>query len=171
MNSSLQEILELLQDNFPKIKQRILIKIIFMLKWRNNQYKNIGFSRYEASKLWLSQPTLQKIIYFLRDFWILEYKWKVLRTKWDFLCNIYNLSQDFISLFNDLEFFVKKTFQYIDPIVFMKQMFTYTYDKVTKCYKFKVNWYKYLISTRWRFAWKIFWLSENKIINPYSLIT
>jgi uncharacterized protein YihD (DUF1040 family) len=37
-NSNLQEILELLQDQFPKVPQKSLIKIIFSLKARDSQF-------------------------------------------------------------------------------------------------------------------------------------
>jgi uncharacterized protein YihD (DUF1040 family) len=39
-NKSLQEILELLQEHFPKVKEKFLIKIIFTIKARHNQFKD-----------------------------------------------------------------------------------------------------------------------------------
>lgn len=78
--NNLQEILQLLQDSFPKVSQKTLIKIIFTLKARESQFWLIGFSRYESDKFNIWERTLQKIIYFLRDFWLLEYKQKKLRT-------------------------------------------------------------------------------------------
>ena len=169
-NRNLQEILELLQDSFPKVSQKTLIKIIFTLKARESQFWLIGFSRYESDKFNIWERTLQKIIYFLRDFWLLEYKQKKLRTKWDFLCNIYTLSSDFVEMFRSLEFFTKKIFEYLDPIIFMKRFFSYKLDLKKKCYKFKINWNRYIIQTKWKFKWKIYWIEENKIINPFDLL-
>lgn len=171
MQSNLKEILDLLQDKFPKVKEKTLIKIIFTIKARNNQFKSIGFSRCEADEFNIWEKTLQNIIYFLRDFWILELKWRKLRSKWTYLCNIYNLSQDFIKLFDSLEFFAKRVFEYIDPIIFMKRFFSFKFDNKEKCYKFKVNWNRYIIAIKWRFANKIYWIEENKLINPFSLLT
>jgi len=50
MQEELKDILELLKENFPKIEERILIKVIFTLKARHSQYKSIGFSRCESDK-------------------------------------------------------------------------------------------------------------------------
>jgi uncharacterized membrane protein YukC len=47
MQSSLKEILDLLQERFPKVKEKSLIQIIFALKARHQQFKTIGFSRSE----------------------------------------------------------------------------------------------------------------------------
>lgn len=169
-NKTLQEILELLQEHFPKVPQKSLIKIIFSLKARDSQFDLIWFSRYESNKYWIWEQTLQRIIYFLRDFWLLELKWKRIRSKGVYLCNIYKLSNDFVEMFRSLEFFTKKIFEYLDPIIFMKRFFSYKLDNKEKCFRFKVNWNKYIIAFKWRFAWKIYWIEENKIINPYDLM-
>jgi hypothetical protein len=50
MNKNLQEILEVLKEQFPKVSEKTLIKIIFTLKARNEQFENIGISRLESSK-------------------------------------------------------------------------------------------------------------------------
>lgn len=169
--SNLQEIVELLKEYFPRVKDKTLIKIVFTIKARDSQFKTIWLSRYEANKFWVWETTLQKIINFLKEFWILEFAWTRLRNKWTHICNYYLLSEDFKSLFSSLKMFIKKTFEYIDPIVFMKRFLSYTYDTSTKTYKFKVNWNRYIIKTTWRFKWKIYWIEENKIINPLTLIT
>ena len=168
MNTSLQEILELLQENFPKIESKSLIKIIFTIKARDSQFKKIWFSRYESYKFWIWNDTLQRIIYFLRDFWLLEKTWTKIRNKWVHTCNIYKLSDDFRQLFNELQFFTKKVFEYINPLEFMKKFFSYKFR--FWIYTFKVNWQKYLIQTRWAYKDVIYWTVENKIINPLSLL-
>lgn len=168
MQSSLKEIIELLQEKFPKIKEKSLIKIIFTLKARHQQFKTIGFSRLEATKFQIWEVTLQKIIYFLRNFWLLELTWTIIRTAWTHICNIYKLSDNFIRLFNDLEFYVKKVFEYINPLEFVKRFFFPKFKNWI--YSFKVKWQKYLIQTKWNFAWVIYWTIENKIINPLSLL-
>lgn len=169
--NNLQEILELLQQNFPKVPEKSLIKIIFSLKARDSQFDFIWFSRLECGKYWIWEQTLQRIIYFLRNFWLLELKGKRLRSKGTYLCNIYKLSDDFVEMFRSLEFFTKKIFEYIDPITFMKRFFSYKLDNIQKCYRFKdKEWNKYLIALKWRFAGKIYWLTQDKIINPYELM-
>lgn len=167
---TLQEIQELIQEHFPKISVKSITKIIYTIKARSERFARVWFSRLEASSFWIWETTLQRIIDFLREFWLLEYQWRVLRKKWVHYCNVYTISEDFKNLFKELEFFVKKTFRYIDPIIFMKRFFQY--KKVsTHRYVFKANWNRYIINLTWRFKWVIYWVEENKIINPYELLT
>lgn len=169
-NKSLQELLDFLKEWFPKIQEKMLIKILFTLKARSEQFNSIWFSRKEAYKFNMSEWTLQKIIYYLRNYWIIELVWQT-KTKnfYDYQkCNVYKLSDNFKQLFKDLQFFTKKVFEYINPLEFMKKFFSYKF-KYHK-YEFKVNWLKYIIHTTWRFKNKIFWVEDNKIINPYTLL-
>ena len=170
MQSSLQELLDFMKVWFPKIQDKILIKILFTLKWRDKQYKNIWFSRLEASKFNMSEWTLQKIIYFLRNNWIIEFIGQSKTKKqYDYQkCNIYKLSDNFKQLFYDIQTFAKKVFQYMNPLEFMKKYFSYKFK--SWIYSFKVNGQKYIIQTRWKFAWVIYWTIENTIINPLSLL-
>ena len=168
MQSSLQEIIDLLQERFPKVKEKSLIQIIFALKARHQQFKTIGFSRSEHGSFNIWEKTLQRIIYFLREFWILELKNKILRTSWEHLCNIYELSKNFVHLFEELEFYSKKVFEYINPLEFVKKLFSYKFKNWI--YSFKSNWQKYIIQTKWSFAWVIYATLDNKIINPLSLL-
>ena len=174
MHQNLQEILELLQEEFPKVKEKSLIKIIFSLKSRVSLYSNwnIGFSRTEYVNFGLSEATLQKIIYFLRDYWILEKVWiKKITPKnpTEFkYCNIYKIADFFLDLLKDLEFFTRKVFEYINPIEFMRKYFKFTFKYWL--YKFKHNWNRYYINTKWKFKNVIFWETEQKIINPLFLL-
>lgn len=168
MQTNLQEILELLKDNFPQVSDRTLIKIIFTLKARDSQFDKIWLSRYESDSFNVWQQTLQRIIYFLRDYWILEYTWKRIRSKWTYLCNLYKLNDNLVQIFRDLEFFSKKMFEYINPLVFMKRYFSYKFRYWI--YTFKINWHKYIIQTRWPYRDVIYWIHEDKIINPYELL-
>ena len=169
MQEEIKDILELLKENFPKIEERILIKVIFTLKARHSQYKSIGFSRCESDKFKCWEATLQKIIYFLREYWLIEFTWRRLRSKWVYLCNLYKLSDPFIDMFERLEFFTKSIFQYINPLEFMRKYFSYKFK--SWIYSFKVKWQKYIIQTKWKYKWVIYWTLENKIINPYQLLT
>lgn len=170
---NLQEILELLQENFPKINREIFIKIIFTLKSRAEKFEFIWFSRKEFEKFKIWESKLQEIIYFLRDFWILEKIWtKVITPKWNTSrhnCNLYKVSSFFKNLLDSLEFFTKNIFEYVNPLEFVKKFFNPKFKYWL--YKFEVNWNKYFINTKWKFSGKIFWLSENKIINPLKLST
>ena len=172
--SNLQEILELLQEQFPKVKEKTFIKIIFALKSRNDLYWNwnIGLSRLESDDFSVWEATLQKIIYFLRNFWIIEKVWERKITtrdkKEERLCNIYKIADFFLSMLNELEYFSKHIFEYINPTEFVRKYF----KPILKywLYKFKVNWNRYYINTKWKFRWVIYWESENKIINPLELL-
>lgn len=172
-SESLQDILEFLQENFPKINKEIFIKIIFSLKSRAEKFEFIWFSRKEFEKFKIWESKLQEIIYFLRDFWILEKIWtKVITPNGNTSrhnCNLYKISDFFKKLLDNLEFFTKNIFEYVNPLEFAKKYFS---PKLKYwLWKFKVNWNRYFINTKWKFSWKIFWESENKIINPLVLIT
>lgn len=171
MHKSLQEMLEYLKLEFPKIEDKKLIKILFTLKSRSENFKYIWFSRKEAGKkFWISEWTLQKIIYYLRETWVLEFKWQIKIDNWlNFnKCNVYKISEDFKSYFDDLQFFIKKVFEYINPLEFMKKFFDFKFKNWI--YSFKAKWQKYIIQTKWKFSWVIYWTIENKIINPYTLL-
>lgn len=175
MNQSLTEILELLKDNFTRTNEKVFIKLIFSLKSRENKFWNsqIWLSRKEYLDYWVSETQLQEIIYFLRDYWIIKKVWtRKINPKnpTEFkYCNIYEISDYFLSLLNELEFFAKKVFEYINPIVFMQKYFTYTFKYWL--YRFKHLWLHYIINTKWNYKNKLLCCEDMKIINPLSLIT
>jgi len=175
MNSTIKDILELLQQNFTRTNEKVFIKIIFSLKSRESIYwnSNIWFSRKEFSEYWISEEQLYKIIKFLRDYWIIEKvgirKIKPKDIKEFKYCNLYKIADYFLKMLKELEFFEKKVFEYINPIIFMQKYFSYTFKYWL--YKFKHNWYHYLINTKWNFKNKLFCCEDHKIINPLSLIT
>ena len=84
-----------------------------------------------------------------------------------FKCNVYSLKKWFSDLLEEVREFVKKEFEYIDPILYVKSRFSckQKYGKI----KFEVAGNKYIIHLRGKFKWKIYWVSEKVIINPLKL--
>lgn len=175
MNENLQEFYELLKDEFPKVSDSSIYKILFSLLERLKKHgNNIGFSRYECDKFWVSEKTLRNIIEYLRDMGILDLSYTTISTNEKrvlnrevFKCNVYKVSDSFLEMILSFQRFVKNTWKYIDPVAFMKQRFKFI-EKRTY-YKFKHNNQHYVISKYWRFAWKIFHTEWNEIISPLSL--
>jgi len=167
MQNNLQEILELLQEQFPKISSKSLIKIIFSIKARDRDFDYIWLSRYEWDKFWVSQLQLRNIIEFLRDFWILEKVWMRKRKDKLFLCNYYKIADEYVDIFRELEYFIKKAFDYIDPLNFVKTFFRAKLK--WGYYTFKYNGNKYQLATRGRFKNVIYSIADNKIVSPYTL--
>jgi len=165
---TLQEIQELLQEQFPRIDKLVFTKIIFSIKARSKKYwiDSIIFSKYEFYKFWVWEKTLFKIIKVLRDFWILEFVKKRRSANW--LTNFYQITKEFLYLFDDLIFYTKKIFQYIKPLEFCLQHFKL--KQKSSYYEFKYNWIKYKISKFWKFAWKIFNTKLEKIVSPLSIL-
>ena len=172
MQGNLQELHDLIQDAFPKIESRVILKILFSIKERLSKYEYVWFSRYED--FGISEKKLRGIIEYLREFWILELSHTTISTKkkrllnWDIVkCNVYTIPKQFKEMFLSFERFVRKTFEYINPITFMKTHFSYIEKRAF--YAFKLHWVKYKIHKRWKFAGKIFDTSEKKIVNPLLL--
>lgn len=172
MNDNLQLLHSFIKETYPKLEDRKIIKIIFSIKARL-QFTDLWISRYEATKFWVSERTMRWIISLLRNYWLLILVWKKKSTSYLWkkewrLCNIYKMSDSFIDMFHSLEFFAKKMFEYIDPLTFIKTYFRVKFKRWI--YKFELNWNYYQVATRWKFMWKIYWFTENKIINPYELL-
>lgn len=155
--------LQTLQSNFPNLTERKIKKLLYCLKYRNEKYNRVWLSRIECTKFGISERQLQNFINFLREKWFLIFEKHKKMLKW-FYCNIYRVSQFFRNELQKLRNFVKKQFEYINPLEFMKNHFDYQ----IKCwvYKFKVDWNTYKVSTKGRFTNKIFSCSENKIVSP-----
>lgn len=175
MQNNLKEILELLKENFTRTNEKVFIKLIFSLKSRETIYwnSNIWLSRKEYLDYWVSETQLQEIIMFLRDYWIIQKVWtRKINSKSSEkfkYCNIYKIADYFLEMLKELEFFSKKVFEYINPIVFMQKYFKFTFKYWL--YKFKHNWLHYIINTKWKYRNKLLCCEDRKIINPLSLIT
>lgn len=159
--------IEDLREIFPNISQKQLWKLLLTLKCRYKTFDRVWISRKEATRFWLSERQLQAFIVYLRNIWILELIWRAKASN-GFLCNVYKIGKEFISLFDNINWFVKKAFKYLNPLEFVKSNFRYK----TRYWKleFKHNGNKYIIHRKGRFKDKIYWIIENKIINPYMLI-
>lgn len=173
--SNLLEFHNLIQEEFPKVESNKIYKILFSIQARLKKHTQIGLSRYEYDKFWVSQKTLRNIIEYLRDFWVLEFSHSTLSTNKkrvinkDFQkCNVYNVSESFQEMILSFQRFIKKTFEYIDPIVFMKRYFKYIEKRTF--YKFKHNSRTFIISKKWRFQWVILDTQDMRIVSPLSLL-
>lgn len=155
--------LEEIQKNFPKLSENKIKKLLYSLKYRNQKYNRVWLSRIECTKFGISERQLQNFINFLREKWFLIFENHKKMNNW-FYCNIYKISQFFRNELQKLKDYVKKKLEYINPLEFMKNRFDYQ----IKCwiYKFKIDWNIYKISTKGRFANKIFSCYDNKIISP-----
>jgi len=176
MQTNLQEFYELLKQEFPDLSNSSIYKILFSILERLKKHgNNIWFSRYEYEKFWVSEKKLRNIIEYLRDIGILEFSHTALSTnekrllrKEIFKCNVYKVSENFINMILSFQRFIKKTFEYIDPIAFMKQNFKYK-EKV-RYFKFKHNWNHYVINKYWKYKWVIYCGETNSIVSPLSLL-
>jgi hypothetical protein len=155
--------LQTIQENFPNLTEKKIKKLLYCLKNRNRKYQRVWISRIECTKFWISERQLQKFINFLRDKWFLIFEKHKKLVQW-FYCNVYRLSQFFRNELEKIRDYVKKQFEYINPLVFMKNHFNFTVKYWI--YTFKIDWNKYKINTRGRFKDKIFSCFENKIVNP-----
>jgi len=156
--------LQELKEIFKTFAEKQIYRILLSIKSRNNKYNDVWISRKEWKKYWLSEKQMRNFINFLRDTWNLTIIWKRKSRSW-WLCNIYKLSEWFIEWLKIIRGF---TFKYIEPISFVKRHFIY--KKKYWRIKFKVNWNRYFIQLIWDFPWVIYWVEENKIINPYLLM-
>lgn len=175
MQPNLQEFHNLLQEKFPKIDSKVIYQILFSIHGRLKKHQKIGFSRYEYEKFWVSEKQLRAVIDYLRDFWVLEFSHTTMSTNKkriinrDFQkCNVYDVSESFREMILSFQKFIKNTFEYVNPIVFMKNHFKY--KQTPRHFIFKHNGVKYIISKFWKFSGVIFDTSTKKIINPLTLL-
>ena len=148
---------------FWKIKPKSFWLICQIIKYRNKKYWKIGLSRLEHSRIWLSQRELQKIINYLRKNNLLK---KIDMIRWNnnkFLCNIYELSNDFVNYLQTIKEFAKKQYlSIISNIEAIQSRFSYI-NKKNKII-FEKNWIKYIIQKKWKFKDKIYDCYNNKIV-------
>ncbi len=156
---------ELLQET--NLTERKIWKLLLTLKTRYKKYKVIWISRLEAVRFGTSERQLQNFIYYLRNFWYIEKIRMVKGNNNCFKCNVYSLSDVLIEFLKDIKDYVKKTFEYINPIEYVKARFTLKkkYNKL----KFKVNWNRYIIHLRGKFMNVVYDVWNNCIINPLEL--
>jgi len=158
-----------IHDIFPKLSERNIYKLLLAIKCRYIKFGKIWLSRLEASRFWISERQLQSFIDYLREVGAINKIWMV---KWwnnCFKCNVYKLWKWFIEWLQEVKDFIKKTFEYINPTAYIQARFNYKikYWKI----KFKVNWNRYIIATRWRFKDVIYDVWNNYIINPLDICT
>lgn len=156
-----------LKDIFPHLTERKIWKILLTIKFRYIKYGTIGFSRLEATRFGTSERQLQAFINYLRDIWAITKDWMVLALATGRKCNVYSLSTWFIEWLKEVKDFVKKTFEYIDPVAYVKARFIV--KKEWSKLKFKVSWNRYIIYLRWKFKNVIYDVWNNSIIAPYLL--
>lgn len=167
MDQNLINLLSFFKNEFPKIQEKKLLKIIFTLKSREEKYWVIGFSRLESPKFWLSEASLRKIINFLIKNEILVFFWKRLRKEKDFYCNVYTIWWKFNKIFKEIKFFAKKIFNYFDPILILNYV---SFKEKRKKYIISHKWANFIIQKTWKFKNKIYSCEDNCIIDPNLLL-
>jgi len=161
-----QELLEQLLSEFPRIDQSAMFSILRSIKARSDTYKLIWLSRLECDKYWISQRQMHNLIQYLKDYWYISYERKTL-PKWKVhLCCMYSLSDIFSNFLFDLFNKVKKVYQRIDVIAFIKQNFNH--KKTIWFITFKYSWIKYRVNLFWRYKHMIYDTRNNCIINPIT---
>ena len=155
-----------LKDIFPHITEYKIWKILLTIKFRYIKYWTIWISRLEASRFWLSERQLYSFIKYLREVQAIK-KYKMAVAINGFKCNVYKVSKWFSDGLNDIKEFIKKKFEYINPLEYVKARFVIV--KEWSKLKFKVNWNRYIIHTRWRFKNVIYDVWNNCIISPLTL--
>ena len=153
-----------LHDIFPYLTQKKIWKLLLIIKSRYNKYWKVWISRLEASRIWTSERQMQNFINYLREIGAFSNIKKVLCKKW-YYCNCYSLSEWFVEWLEQVRNFVKQ--EYINPVKFVLNRFPVVrkYGKI----KFKVNWERYIIHTRWDYKNVIYDVWNNCIINPLDL--
>lgn len=155
-----------IQDILPKLTERKIYRLLLTIKARYIKYGKIWISRLEATRYWTSERQLQSFIDYLRDSEAIK-KIGMTQCNNGFKCNVYSLAEWFKKWLEEVKDFVKKTFEYINPTAYVKARFNckIKYWKI----KFKVNWNRYIIHTRWRFKNVIYDIWNDCIINPLEL--
>lgn len=156
-----------LKDIFPNLTERKIWKILLTIKFRYIKHGTIGISRLEATRFGTSERQLQAFIKYLREIEALRMV-KSAITKTGFKCNVYSLAGWFSDGLKEVKEFVKKTFEYINPVAYVKANFAI--KKEWSKLKFKVNWNRYIIHLRWKFKNVIYGVAEKRIISPLLLI-
>lgn len=155
-----------LLDIFPKFTEQKIWKILITVKARYKKHGTIGISRLEATRFGTSERQMQKFINYLKQTQAIK-KVKMATASNGFKCNVYKLALWFIEGLEEIKDYVRKKFEYIDPIMFVKTRFTT--KKVWNKLKFKVNWNRYIIHLKWKFKNVIYDVWNNCIINPLEL--
>ena len=155
-----------LSDKFPNITERKVWRILLTIKFRYMKYGTIGISRLESVRFWISERQLQKFIKYLRDIKAIKKVKSRFTQNW-FKCNVYSVFKWFSEWLKEVREYVKKKFEYIDALDYVKGKFA-TKKEWSKI-KFKVNWDRYIIHTRWKFKNVIYDVWNNCIINPLNL--
>lgn len=156
-----------IHDIFPNFTEKKIWKILITIKARYKTYGTIGISRLEASRFGTSERQMQYFIDYLRESEAIRKLTMVKCKNNAFKCNVYTLSEWFIAWLNEVKDFIKKEFKYINPVTYVKSKFTI--KKEWSKLKFKVNWNRYIIHTRWKFKNVIYDVWNNCITNPTTL--
>jgi hypothetical protein len=160
--------IEEFKDIFPRLTSRQIWRLLLTIKLRYKTYGKLWLSRLEASNYWISERQMLKFIDYLRDTKAIEkIGMTISKNNW-MKCNVYSIWKWFLNWLNKVKEYIKKTFEYVDPISYVKARF----QTKTKYWKlsFKVNWNKYIIHLRGDFKNVIYDVWNNCIINPLTLI-
>jgi len=82
MKLQIKQALEALSWNKIVKDEKLINKVLWSLKSRNDKHWKLFLSRKEFKKFWTTEKKLRKIIEWLRAIWLLEYVWRE-RKEWN----------------------------------------------------------------------------------------
>lgn len=110
------EIKNQLNKYFHIKNEKLVNKILWSIKWRQECYWEVWFSRHEFDKFNTSEKVLREVIDNLRQNWLLVLKWKRKSNNNKFLCNVYEISYELKQILSllrkSIEFLNEKIIQW-----------------------------------------------------------
>lgn len=101
------EVKRSIQNYFEVKNEKLTNRILWAIKWRNECYWEVWISRKETDKFQTTERQIRDIIQNLRDAWLLKLKERRQSTKNKYLCNVYELSQEFKQILNLLQNYIE----------------------------------------------------------------
>lgn len=175
----MQDFINEINWEIPKISKRTVFKILVWLKLRYKKYSKIWLWKRDWEKFNISERQMTYFIDLLIQTWHLLIDWETRTKKW-FLCRVFKLS-DYLKeeLFklkdkvftkvDNLSERVKKWESENNTIDYIKNNFWFYKEKIWKKW-FKYNGVIYVIPTKWEYENKIFDTTQNKIFTLFNFI-
>lgn len=158
MKQEIKTILKKYWVNINSKNENIINKIIWSIKSRYECYWEIGISRKEFKKFSASEDKIRKILEKLQKIWFLLKKWQRKSDHNNYLCNIYDLSDNFLFILwflkNSIEFLNEKIVNFNKnadiKAIFINFWISFRKNKIDKKTSFSL---KKNIITNWK-NWK-----------------
>ena len=150
----------------PVLTEKRVYKIMCSIKARQKKYWSFGLWKRDWSRFWISDRQMQYFINLMLDYGFISVDGTTRSSRW-FPCRVFKASEQLLGYLSQIKDYVFKKFEYIDPIAYVKSMFSVV-KKWSKLV-FKVSWIKYTINIYWKFKWVIYDTQNNCIVSPLSL--